>query len=146
MFPYGGYNGRILRVDLGRKTWVVEDLEPDLARSFLGGRSLGARLLYDEVAPGSDPLGPDNKLIFTTGPLDGTAAPSSGRFNISALSPLTGLYCFSLCSGLWGAGLKTAGYDVLIVEGVAEEPTTFLIHDARVVFRQARHLWGRDAV
>ena len=146
MFPYGGYSGKILRVDLGRKTWVEEHLQPDLVRLFLGGRGLGARLLYDEVTPGSDPLGPDNKLIFTTGPLDGTISPSSGRFNLAALSPLTGLYCYSLCSGSWGAELKTAGYDALIVEGVADEPTTLLICDDRIIFRRAYHLWGQDTL
>ncbi|MGD2148381.1 MAG: aldehyde ferredoxin oxidoreductase family protein, partial [Anaerolineae bacterium] len=146
MFPYGGYSGRIMRVNLSSRTWHAEPLAPELARLFLGGRGLGARLLYDEVGPGADPLGPENKLILTTGPLVGTTAPSSGRFNLTTLSPLTGIYLYSICSGSLGAELKSAGYDALIVEGVADEPTYLLIEDDRVAFRSARHLWGQDTV
>jgi aldehyde:ferredoxin oxidoreductase len=146
MFPYGGYAGQVLRVNLSHRTWQAEDLQPELIASLLGGRGLGARLLYGALKPGMDPLGPDNPLIFTTGPLDGTTAPSSGRFNLAALSPLTGLYCYSICSGAWGAALKTAGYDGLIVEGVAVEPTTLVIENDRVAFRRADPLWGKDAI
>lgn len=146
MFPYGGYSGKILRVNLSHRTWEESEIQRELTLSYLGGRGLGARLLYDEQPPGVDPLGPDNKLIFTTGPLDGTMAPSSARFNLAALSPLTGLYCYSICSGSWGAELKMAGYDALIVEGVADEPMVLHIHNGAVVFRKAGHLWGKNAL
>jgi len=146
MYPYGGYSGRILRVDLNRQTWHEEELAPDLAVSFLGGRGLGAWLLYTELMPGIDPLGPENKLIFTTGPLVGTTAPASGRFNLTTLSPLTGLYLYSICSGSWGAELKAAGYDALIVEGVSEKPVFLVIENGRVAFRDAVHLWGKDTL
>ena len=121
-------------------------MAPETVRAFLGGRALGAHLLYDELPAGIDPLGPENKLIFTTGPLVGTTAPCSGRFNLSTLSPLTGLVLFSICSGGWGAELRAAGYDVLIVEGAAGEPTYLVIENGRVTFHSAGHLWGQDAV
>ncbi len=145
-FPYRGYAGKLLRVNLTDKTWRVEPLDPALAEKYLGGRGLAARLLYDEVGPGVDPLSPDNKLIFMTGPLVGTIAPSSGRYSLSCKSPLTGLYLYTVCSGLLGGELKQAGYDGLIVEGRAERPTVLRIVDGRVKLADAAHLWGQDAV
>ncbi|MEE9616700.1 MAG: aldehyde ferredoxin oxidoreductase family protein [Anaerolineae bacterium] len=146
MFPYAAYAGRVLRVDLtGRRVWE-EPLAPELAEKYLGGRALGARLLYDEVGPEVDPLSPDNKLIFTTGPLVGTLAPSSARFCLHTKSPLTGIYLYSICSGFLGPELKSAGYDVLIVEGQADRPIYLSIVGSKVEFVDAAHLWGMDAI
>ncbi|MBA7701897.1 hypothetical protein ES703_110644 [subsurface metagenome] len=96
------YRGRLLRVNLTDKSSKEEEVDPGILRSFIGGRGLGAALLYQEVGPDVDPLSPDNKLIFTAGPLVGTAAPCSGRFCISTKSPQTGIYLYSLCSGRFG--------------------------------------------
>ena len=145
-FPYRGYVGKLLRVDLSNQTWRVEPLDPALAEGYLGGRGLAARLLYDEVPPGVEPLSPANKLLFLTGPLAGTVSPSSGRYSLSCRSPLTGLYLFTICSGLLGGELKQAGYDGLIVEGRADGPAVLRIVDGRVEIVDAGHLWGRDTV
>lgn len=146
MYPLGGYTGRLLRVDLTKQTSRVEPLDPQLAEMYMGGRGLGARLLYDELAPGIDPLGPENKLFFLTGPLVGTLAPSSGRYCVNTKSPLTGLYLFSICSGHLGAELKKAGFDGLIVEGKAERPTYLLVTGDGARFADAGHLWGLDTL
>jgi len=124
----------------------VEPLDPALAEGYLGGRGLAARLLYNEVGPEVDPLGPDNKLIFMTGPLVGTLAPSSSRYSLSCKSPLTGLYLYTICSGFLGNELKQAGYDGLIIEGKAEKPTVLRIVDGGVEWADATSLWGQDTI
>jgi aldehyde:ferredoxin oxidoreductase len=145
-FPYLGYMGKLLRVDLSSRSWRVEPLDPLLAEGYLGGRGLAARILYDEVPAGIEPLSPANKLLFLTGPLVGTVSPSSGRYSLSCRSPLTGLYLFTICSGLLGGELKQAGYDGLIIEGRADEPSVLRIVDGRVEIVGAGEVWGRDTV
>ncbi|MCK4420011.1 aldehyde ferredoxin oxidoreductase, partial [Candidatus Aerophobetes bacterium] len=113
------YIGRLLRVNLTDKSSKEERIDPGILRSFIGGRGLGAVLLYQEVGQEVGPLGPENKLIFTTGPLVGTVAPCSGRFCVSTKSPQTGIYLFSLCSGKFGQIMRKSGYEALIIEGKA---------------------------
>lgn len=137
-----GWAGRILRVDLTSGKVGIEALDPTLAEAFIGGRGLNARLLYEEVAAGVDPLGPDNKLIIGTGPCNGTVVPGSQRFTVSMKSPATGLYADSNCGGSFGATLKYAGYDGAIIEGVSPEPVYLWIDDDHVEIRPAGHLWG----
>ena len=144
VFPCGGYMGKMLRVDLSEGTFREEELDPALAREFLGGRALGARLLYSEQPGGVDPLGPDNRLIFLTGPLTGTLAPSSARFTITTRSPQTGIYLYSICSGDFGPALKQAGYDGLIVQGQAPRPVYLKLLDGKAELVPAEHLWGRN--
>lgn len=100
-----GWAGNILRINLSKKKIVKEQLNKDLAMNFLGGRGINVKILYDELKPDTDPLGPDNLLIFGCGPLAGTAAPCSGRYNVTTLSPLTGLLGDSN-SGTLGLGAK----------------------------------------
>ncbi|MEW5762925.1 MAG: aldehyde ferredoxin oxidoreductase family protein [Bacillota bacterium] len=139
-----GFYGRLLRVNLGEKTYSVESLPEDVYRAYLGGKGLGSYLLLREVAPGTDPLSPENKLIFTTGPATATELPGTSRYGVFGKSPLTGLYAESYAGGRVAPALRRTGYDAVIVEGAAGEPTYLEIGDGGVVFRAAAHLWGKD--
>ncbi len=137
-----GWKGSILRVDLSRGHISVEDLPRDLAVQYIGGRGMGLRMLFDELAPGIDPLSPENKLLFATGPLTGAGVPAGGRFIVVSKSPLSGGIANPCCGGYFGAHLKYSGYDLLIVEGRAEEPVYLYIRDDQVEIRPAAHIWG----
>lgn len=141
----GGFHQKLLRIDLTTRTSRTEVLEEDLLRKYFGGRTLGGKLLWDEVPPGTDPLGPDNKLIFTTGAFNGVPVPAASRYCLVTLSPETGLYCDSYSGGHFGPEIKFAGYDVLVIQGCADQPTTVLIEDDSVRFLDAAHLWGLSA-
>jgi len=139
-----GYAGMVLRVDLARRMVRREMLDPKEARLYLGGRGLNIYRLYHEVRPHTDGLSPDNKLIFGVGTLVGTLFPGGARFNVTAVSPQTGILGDSNAGGFFGPELKFAGYDQLILEGCADEPLYLWIADERVELRSAAHLWGRD--
>jgi len=133
---------RILNVDLtSNKTWVEEVPREELLR-FLGGRGISAKLLYERVPGGVDPLGPENVLIVGPGTLSGTSAPSSGRTSVTCKGPATGLYLKVSVGGHLGAELKYAGYDYLVIQGAAKDPVYLWIDDGEVEIRDARHLWG----
>ena len=138
-----GWMGTILRVNLTEGKISKESMPEELAHTYIGGRGLNARVLYDEVKPGTDPLGPDNKLIIGVGPCNGTLVPGSQRFTVTFKSPITGRYGDSNSGGSFGATLKYAGYDMVIIEGQAKEPVYLWIDDDRVEIRSARHLWGK---
>jgi len=138
----GGYTGKILRVNLSDKSYRIEDTPVEMARDFIGGAGLGIKIRMDEVRAKSDPMGEDNKLIFAPGPFTGTSVPCSGRMAVVAKSPLTGAVGMGLSGGEFPAELKFAGYDVLIIEGKAAEPTYLWIKDDQVVFRSAKKYWG----
>ena len=140
----GGYTGRVLNVDLTGRSWHVTDLDPELARGFIGGRGLGVRMLYDMTSAGTDPLSPESPLIFATGPLTGTKAPTSGRFSLTGRSPLTGTVLDTNCGGAFGARLKGAGFDALVVTGSADELLTLEIDAEGVRFESAADLAGRE--
>ncbi|MHB9091639.1 MAG: aldehyde ferredoxin oxidoreductase family protein, partial [Chloroflexota bacterium] len=137
-----GFAGKILYVDLSAGATRERELDPETARTYLGGRGLGVRLLYDEVPAGADPLGPENKLIFVSGPLAGTGLPGSTHYLAIAKSPLTGLYGEAHAGGAFGVQLKQAGYDALVIEGRAAQPVYLWIHDGQVEIRDASALWG----
>jgi aldehyde:ferredoxin oxidoreductase len=141
-----GYTGKILRVNLTTRKSTGEPLDPKLARDYIGGTGLGNRIIYDEVPPSTDPLSPEAKIVFATGPVTGTNYPSGARYQVCFKSPLTGILCDSSSGGFWGADLKRAGYDALIVEGASEEPVYLWIHNEKVDIRPASHLWGQDAL
>jgi len=133
---------RILNVDLtSNKTWVEEVPREELLR-LLGGRGISAKLLYERVPGGIDPLGPENVLIVGPGTLSGTSAPSSGRTSVTCKGPATGLYLKVSVGGHLGAELKYAGYDYLAIAGAAKDPVYLWIDDGEVEVRDARHLWG----
>jgi len=137
-----GYMGKMLVVDLSGGGITAEPLNEGYARRYVGGSGLACRYLYDAVCADTDPLGPENPLIFMTGPLVGTAAPSCGRFTVSARSPLTGLWGESNAGGYWGPGLRFAGYDGVIVRGEASGPVYLSIEDGEARLESANHLWG----
>lgn len=136
------YCDQILRVDLGsgyiEKTPLPEQAMP----LILGGKGLGAYLLYIEQKPGVDPLAPENHLIFHNGPLTGTTAPTAGRFGCTTRSPATGTYNDTYCGGYWGQMLKYAGYDALVITGAAAQPVLLIIDDDKVALQEADDLWG----
>jgi len=113
-------------------------------RSYLGGASLAARLLYVSLTRDLDPFSPRSPLLFLTGPLTGTAGPSVGRFVVCGKSPATGLWAESNCGGFWGPELRFAGYDGLWITGKAEKPVYLSVMDSRLEVRDAAHLWGLD--
>jgi aldehyde:ferredoxin oxidoreductase len=134
----------ILTVDLSTGSTGRLDLPGDWERDYLGGASLAARILYDQLDLAIDPLAPDAPLLFLTGPLTGTAGPATGRFVICERSPATGLWGESNCGGFWGPELRMAGYDGLLVTGRAPEPVYLWIRDGRVELRPAGSFWGMD--
>lgn len=138
------YMGRLLRVDLTKGKVSFEPLDMEIARGFIGGRGLGIRYLLKEVPPQCDPLGPENKLFFMTGPLTGTAAPTGARYMVTTKSPLTGAVTCSNSGGRFPAMLKAAGVDGVIVEGVSEEPVYLFIREGEAEIRPAKSLWGKD--
>jgi aldehyde:ferredoxin oxidoreductase len=136
--------GRILRVHLTSRDISEYTIEENVARAYIGGSGLGARILYDETTEATDPLGPENPLMLLTGPLAGTRVPTSGRHAVVSKSPLTGIWGESDAGGSWGVAIKAAGYDGVIVTGQAPEPVYLWIHDQGVEIRDASPFWGQD--
>jgi len=139
----GGWMGKVLDVNLTTGEIVKHPLDMELARQFLGGRGLGARMLWDEVGPDVDPLSPGNVLIFTSGPLTGTGYQTSNRFSVSTKSPLTGTVLDANSGGFWGMQFKKTGYDAMIVRGKADKPIYIEIKPDGVTIKDAQHLWGK---
>ena len=134
---------QILRVNLTDLNCTIEPLNEEWAQSYLGQRGLGTKYLYEEIDPGVDPVSPENKLIFATGPLTGTMASTGGRYSVITKGALTNAIACSNSGGQFGAELKLAGYDLLILEGKAPEPVYLHIENDRVRLLPADHLWGR---
>jgi len=138
-----GWMGQILRVDLATGKIQKEPLDEALAHQYIGGRGFTTRYQYEELDPGVDPMGPENKLIFAPGPACGTLVPGSQRWTVGAKSPMTGLIGDSNCGGLFGAGLKYAGYDMVIVQGKSDTPLYLLIDGDDIRLQDATHLRGK---
>ncbi len=138
-----GYAGKILRINLTDKTITSEDLDLDTAKRFVGGRGLGTYFLSKEIDPTVEPLSEQNKIIFATGPLTGSQAPTAARYMVVTKSPLSGTVASSNSGGFWGPQLKHAGYDMVIVEGASAEPCYIYIKDQAVEIRDATALWGK---
>jgi aldehyde:ferredoxin oxidoreductase len=138
------FAGKLLHVNLTSGKIAPKPLDEKKVLKYLGARGFNARLLWDLVPPGADPLGPENLLIFGTGTLTGTSAPTSGRTTVSSKGPATGLYLKTSVGGHWGAELKFAGYDYLVIEGRAAKPVYLVIRDGAVEIRDAAGLWGKD--
>ena len=137
-----GWNGRFLRVNLTKQKAAAKDYDPEMARKFLGGRGFAAKILWDELKPGVDPLSPENRLIFAAGPLTGFALPSSGKLVAAAKSPLTGGYGDGNIGSYVAVQMRRAGYDAIIVEGRAEKPTILLVEGNIAEFLDAKDFWG----
>ena len=144
MPKYYGYAGRILRINLTKNQTKVQHTEKRLITKFLGGRGFNSKRLYDEVTKDVDPLSPQNKLIFATGPLVGTAFPLGARFNVTAKSPLTGILGDSNAGGHFAAEMKFAGYDQIVIEGKSQKPVYIFIEDQEIQIMDAEQLVGKD--
>ena len=138
-----GYKNKILYVDLTKQKIWTEQLNENIARLMLGGKGLGSWLLYKNLSPKCDPLSPDNELIFVTGPLTGTTAPTSSRFGVLTKSPATGTYLDAYCGGFFGQKIKYAGYDAIVVKGAAQKPTFIVIENENVKLEDASQIWGK---
>jgi aldehyde:ferredoxin oxidoreductase len=139
-----GCNGILLRVNLTTQRVSREALSEATVRQYLGGRGLAAYLLCRELPPGTDPLGPQNKLILATGLLTGTPVPTGNRLLVAAKSPLTGIWGDSTIGGFIGSKLKAAGVDAVVIEGCAPTPVYLWIHDGQADIRPADSLWGLE--
>ncbi|MHA2432163.1 MAG: aldehyde ferredoxin oxidoreductase family protein [Candidatus Thorarchaeota archaeon] len=137
-----GYMGQILDVDLSRKTTSAIPIDVKIAKQFVGGSGYASRLLYEVMDPTVDPLGPDNMLLYMTGPLTGTQAPSTGRMVVCGKSPLTNFWGESHVGGHFGANLKFSGFDGILVKGQSEEPLYLHVKDGTTQIHSAVDLWG----
>jgi aldehyde:ferredoxin oxidoreductase len=142
----GGYAGKMLFVNLSGGSIDEKELTEDMARNFIGGYGIGARVLYDMMKPGIDPLGPDNVLGLITGPLNGTGAFFGGRYTVVCKSPVTGGWNDANSGGFFGPELKKAGFDALFISGAADKPVYLWINDGMVEIRDAGALWGKDSI
>ena len=137
------YSNSVLRVNLTTGSISRESLDPKIAAKFIGGRGLGTWYLHQEVEPTAEPLSSANKVYLTTGPLTGTSAPTGGRYMVVTKSPLNGGVASSNCGGFWGAELRHAGYDMVILEGKAARPSYLYIKDDVAELRDGSNCWGK---
>lgn len=137
-----GWMGKLLVVDLASGEITTQPLDMEMARLFIGGRGLGARLLWDLVGPEVEPLSPENVLIIATGPMTATGFQTSNRFSVTTKSPQTGTVLDANSGGTWGMRFKRAGYDALIVKGRAPHPVWLEITPDAITLKDASHLWG----
>ena len=143
-FKMNGYNGRILFVDLTSGKIKDESFPESTYRDFIGGVGLAARILYERMKPGVDPLGPDNMLGFMTGPLSATQAPLAAKHVVVTKSPLSHTWGEANSGGFFGGELKQAGFDAVFFSGASKKPVYLLINEGKADLRDASHLWGKD--
>ena len=134
----------LLRIDLSNRSHEIEEIPNEIIKKYVGGRGLGAYLLYKFVPPKADPLGEENHLIFTAGPANGTGMYYSSKVNINTKSPLTGIYLYAISSGIVAHTMRQAGFWAIDVRGVAESPTYLAIDNHQVQFKDASALWGLE--
>ncbi|MFW9794414.1 MAG: aldehyde ferredoxin oxidoreductase C-terminal domain-containing protein, partial [Candidatus Thorarchaeota archaeon] len=139
-----GYMGKILRVNLTTSTITEEFPDEETLRKYLGGSGLATKILFDETEPGIDPLGPENLLIFMTGPLTGTTSPSTGRYSVVTKAPLTNGWGQANSAGFWGKDFKRSGFDGVIFEGKAPKPVYLLTEDGKAELIDAEEIWGKN--
>jgi aldehyde:ferredoxin oxidoreductase len=140
-----GYHGRFLAVDLDAGETRNLELKDDELKKFIGGATLAARLTYDHVKEGMNPLAPDNPLIFAVGPFTGTTIPMVSRGAVCGVSPLTGIWGEATTGGVFPFRLKTAGFDGVMVTGRARQPVYLYLHEGMAEIRDASRLWGKDS-
>ncbi len=139
-----GWHGKILRINLTDQSVKQEDVDPGFAKDFLGGRGWAIKYLYEEMDPMVDPLSPENMLIFATGPLTGTPAPTGNRYMVVTKSPLTGSLSNSNSGGEFPTWMKRTGFDLFIITGKAPQPIYLWVNENQVELRSAEHLWGKN--
>jgi len=140
----GGYTGKILLIDLKNQKTTVEKTNLKDAKNFIGAKGLGAKILFDKLPAKTDPLSEKNILIFTTGPLTGTSAQTSGRGTVITKSPQTGLFVDSHFGGFFAMEMKKAGWDFVIFTKKSQKPVYIAINDEKVIFKDATHIWGKE--
>ncbi|MGQ9460439.1 MAG: aldehyde ferredoxin oxidoreductase family protein [Candidatus Bathyarchaeaceae archaeon] len=140
-----GWNGKLLRVNLTKGKAVSHEYDASFAKTFLGGRGFAAKILWDELKPGVDPLSPENRLIFAAGPLTALPLPSSGKLLVAAKSPLTGGYGDGNLGTHATVQMRMAGYDAIVIQGKAPKPTILHVHDAKIEFVDAEDYWGEGS-
>jgi len=138
-----GYMGKQLRISLKDKSYKTEKIDTQVLKDYLGGVGYAAKILYEELEKGIDPLSPDNKIIFATGPLTSYRVPGGGSIEICFKSPLTMAWGEARCGGNFGPDMKKAGYDFLIIEDKATEPIYLFIDNSRIEFKDASYLLGK---
>ncbi|MHA2147008.1 MAG: aldehyde ferredoxin oxidoreductase N-terminal domain-containing protein, partial [Candidatus Thorarchaeota archaeon] len=143
-FPYKGYAGYYLDVDLTKGKVHKKELEKEWTRLYLGGSGVAARILWDRTGPDTDPLGPDNVLVLGTGPLTGAMFSPSGRMMFAAKGPLTGVWAESHVGGFLGPEVKYAGFDFVVLNGRSKKPVYLSLRDGEAELLDASHLWGRE--
>jgi aldehyde:ferredoxin oxidoreductase len=141
-----GYMGKILTVDLSTGEIGHMPLDDETVELYIGGRGLATRILYDAIEPGIDPLSPENKVLFITGPSTGTLVPTTSRFGVGTKSPLNNTLSVSYAGGFLAPEIKFAGYDGILISGASETPVYLYIFNDQVEIRDASHLWGKDAL
>jgi aldehyde:ferredoxin oxidoreductase len=145
-----GYNGKIAYINLNTQKVDLRDLNSQMARNFLGGTGLSAKLTYNFLSEEdyqvlrSDPFSELNPLIFATGPVTGTIRPSSGRYSVTGISPLTGIWGEGTSGGFFCISLKNSGFDTIVIVGKSKEPIYLYVHDNSIEFKDASNLWGKD--
>ena len=140
-----GYYQKMLRVNLMTRKILVESIAEEDVKKFIGGAGLAAEILRRELPGKLSAYDPRNKVIFGAGPFQGPPIAGGAKFSIAGISPLTGTFGDTAAGADWGPALKDAGYDMLVVEGVADGPVYLHIVDHQVKIEDAAHLWGRDA-
>ena len=139
-----GWHGRLLRINLTQRKSTIETIDPKILHDYIGGRGLAIHYLYKELDPRVDPLSVENKLIFATGPLTATTAPTGNRYMAVTKSPLTGALAHSNSGGDFPTWMKRSGFDLYIFEGKADQPVYVWVNEDQVEIRPADHLWGKD--
>jgi len=139
-----GWHNKLLRVNLTDQKVSIEDIDPQVSKDYIGGRGVAMRYLFNEVDPQVDPFAPENKLIFATGPLTATPAPTGNRYMVITKSPLSGALTNSNSGGDFPTWMKRTGFDIFIFEGKAEKPVYVWVNEDQVEIRSAEHLWGKD--
>lgn len=139
-----GYTGKILRINCTSGSITTEELDEQLAKEFIGGCGLGAKILYDETVAGTEPFSEENPIIFAVGPLTGTNLFNSDRFDVVSKSPLTGIFGEASCGGYWGGIFKRCGFDALVITGRAEKPVYINITENKAEILPADEVWGMD--
>ncbi len=145
-----GYNGKVAFINLSDKSFEIKDLDPNIAREYLGGTGLSAKITYDLLSKEdfnllkTDPFAEINPLIFATGPVTGTIRPNSGRYSVTGISPLTGIWGEGTSGGYFCLSLRNSGYDALVFRGRSSEPVYLYIHNETIEFKDASSIWGKD--
>ncbi|NHJ25197.1 MAG: aldehyde ferredoxin oxidoreductase [Candidatus Lokiarchaeota archaeon] len=145
-----GYNGKILYVDLSNKKWEIKDLDEQVAKNYLGGTGLSAKITFDMLSEEDydtlkkDPFHQINPLIFATGPVTGTIRPSSGRYTVTGISPLSRIWGEGSSGGFFCISLRNSGFDAIVITGKSNTPIYLYIHDKEIEFRNASTYWGKD--